>query len=61
MNVSDIKHYYVFYIDSDGHIIYERTCGTLDAADRRVEDLKTYYLAAFYMLNVIPKGFKYFY
>lgn len=60
--MTNIEHYYIFYIDK-GYTIYERTCGTKEAADERINFLKEEYRYddAFYFKNDIPKGFKYFY
>lgn len=58
--MSKITHFYVFYI-SDGDNVYERTCGTKQAAEDRVVELKKHYDDALYFENDIPKDFKYFY
>lgn len=57
--MSHIIHFYVFYKHS-GDNVYDRTCGTKEAAESRINTLKKHYSDAFY-LNDIPKGFKYFY
>lgn len=56
----EITHFYVFYKNM-GSNMYERTCGTIDAAERRVIELKKLYDDAEYFLNEIPKDYKWFY
>jgi len=41
--------------------IYERTCGTKEAAEQRVNELKSIYQDAEYFENEIPKDYKWFY
>ena len=53
-------HYYVFYTD-EGDNVYERTCGTKDAAEKRVAELKNTYENAEYFEGEIPKEYKWFY
>lgn len=53
-------HYYVFY-KNEGCNIYERTCGTIEAAKRRVSELKNIYDGAEYFEGEIPKSYKWFY
>jgi len=53
-------NYYVFYTRPKDPIpVYERTCGTQDAADRRCGVLKGYGFAPFVMLNALPPEFYY--
>lgn len=53
-------NYYVFYRNK-GCNIYERTCGTKEAAEKRVSELKNIYEDAEYFEGKIPKGYKWFY
>ena len=53
-------HYYVFY-KNIGCNIYERTCGTKEAAERRISELKNIYGYAEYFVGEIPKEYKWFY
>ncbi len=53
-------NYYVFYRNK-GCNIYERTCGTKEAAEKRVSELKNIYEDAEYFEGEIPKGYKWFY
>ena len=53
-------HFYVFYT-KDGNNFYERTCGTKEAAQERVDKLKNIYDDAIWFENEIPKDYKYFY
>lgn len=53
-------NYYVFYRNK-GCNIYERTCGTKEAAEKRVSKLKNIYEDAQYFEGEIPKGYKWFY
>lgn len=41
--------------------IYERTCGTKEAAEQRVAELKNIYQDAEYFEGEIPKDYKWFY
>ena len=41
--------------------MYERTCGTKEAAENRVAELKNIYQYAEYFEGEIPKGYKWFY
>ena len=52
--------YYVFYT-SNGDNVYERTCGTIEAAEERVIELKKRYEDAVYFENYIPKDYEWFY
>lgn len=56
-----ITHFYVFCIDTEGRNLYERTCGTIEAAIERVAKLKLTYADALFFTDDIPKDFKYFY
>jgi hypothetical protein len=50
-----IEHFYVYYgLDNDW--IYERTCGTLEAAQDRIYELLKYYKVAFFRRNEIMEG-----
>ena len=55
-------HYYVFYADK-GDNVYERTCGTKEAAEDRIKTLKNEYgyENAEYFKNEIPKDYIYYY
>ena len=59
-NLKEIIHYYVFY-KNKGDNVYERTCGTKEAAEKRVKELKNRYEDAEYFENEIPKGYRWFY
>ena len=52
--------YYVFYTNNR-YNMYERTCGTEQAAIDRVAYLKTIYNNAEYFKSEIPKDYKWFY
>jgi len=55
-----MAHYYVFYKNKCCNM-YERTCGTKEAAERRVSELKNIYDDAEYFEGEIPKDYKWFY
>lgn len=59
--MSNITHFYVFYVTIEGHNVYERTCGCEKVAKDRVIELKKIYSDALYFNGDIPKDFKYFY
>jgi len=56
-----MDHYYVFYTTTNGDNVYERTCGTEEAATKRVDELKKMYDDATYFKNEISKDYEYFY
>jgi len=60
-NRSTLAHFYVFSVDCEGSNLYERTCGTLEAAVERVIKLKLTYADALFFKDDIPKDFKYYY
>lgn len=53
-------HFYVFY-KNIGCNMYERTCGTKEAAESRVKELRKLYQDAEYFENDIPKDYVWFY
>ena len=55
-----MAHFYVFYKNMDCNM-YERTCGTKEAAEQRVAELKNIYQDAEYFEGEIPKDYKWFY
>ena len=55
-----MAHFYVFY-KSDGDNVYERTCGTKDAAEERKSKLKSIHDDAEYFEDEIPKDYEYYY
>jgi len=56
-----MDHYYVFFVRSGDPIPhYERTCGTVQAAQDRCNTLQGRGYQAYYMLNELPpEGFYY--
>jgi hypothetical protein len=57
-----MEHYYVFYKHEDDNM-FDRTCGTKESAEERINILKNKYnySDAEYFLNEIPKDYIYFY
>jgi hypothetical protein len=57
-----MEHYYVFY-KHEGDNMFDRTCGTKESAEERINILKNKYnySDAEYFLNEIPKDYIYFY
>ena len=53
-------HFYVFYTHK-GFNIYERTCGTKEAAEKRVTELKKRYTNSEYFEGKIPVSYKWVY
>ncbi len=51
------QHFYVYYHSKDGHVIYERTCGTQRGAEERVVELGKRGLVAFWQDTVHPGAF----
>lgn len=58
--VYNMGHFYVFY-KNIGCNMYERTCGTKEAAESRVKELRKLYQDAEYFENDIPKDYVWFY
>jgi hypothetical protein len=55
-------NFYVFYLkEGDSIAFYERTCGTEEAAQRRVEELKKKYHHAEYFEDHIPEDYEWLY
>jgi|WetSurMetagenome_2_1015567.scaffolds.fasta_scaffold807633_2 hypothetical protein len=54
-------HYYVYYQANDGRWVYERTCGTEEAAKNRVVELKTLHNRkdATYTIDTLLEGASY--
>jgi hypothetical protein len=55
-----MEHYYIFYRNENFNI-YDRTCSTKEAAENRVNELKTIYEHSEYFENEIPKNYKWLY
>jgi hypothetical protein len=54
-------HYYVYYQTNDNRWVYERTCGTEEAAQNRVVELKKVHNRkdAIYTIDELLKGAAY--
>jgi len=52
-------HYYVFYIDSKGDNMYDRTCGSEDKAKEVILKLKKSHPDAFYTVDKLPTEYYY--
>lgn len=55
-----IEHYYVFYT-VNGLNFFDRTCGTKEAAQKRVFELELLYSNAIYFEQDIPKTYLWYY
>jgi len=49
-------HYYVYY-KKDGFVTYERTCGTEESANYRVDELKKRGLDAWWQNTIVEGAF----
>jgi hypothetical protein len=58
--IAAVPNFYVFFTTPNDPIpVYERTCGTRDAADARCTTLEGYGHTPFIMLNSLPSRFYY--
>jgi hypothetical protein len=52
-----MTHWYIYVRNEDGTVYYERTCGTLDSAERRVRELKERGKDAWHQTSTYPGAF----
>jgi hypothetical protein len=51
-----INHFYVYYKAKDGNWMFDRTCGTEEAANERVKELAARYPEALWKKNKLLPG-----